>query len=202
MISYIRGELADVEENKVIVDAGGIGYGIFMSGHAIGLLPRVGSEVKIYTYLNVKEDCMQLFGFLTRDELSVFRLLITVNGIGSKGGLGILSKLTPDELRFAVMAGDVKLISSAPGIGRKTAEKLILELKDKLSIEDVLERQTSEDGQIMGAEDSEVQQEAVQALTALGYGNAESLKAVRQVELADGMTTEDVLKQALKYMMF
>ncbi|MCU6685428.1 Holliday junction branch migration protein RuvA [Dorea acetigenes] len=202
MISYIRGELADVEENKVIVDAGGIGYGIFMSGHAIGLLPRVGSEVKIYTYLNVKEDCMQLFGFLTRDELSVFRLLITVNGIGPKGGLGILSKLTPDELRFAVMAGDVKLISSAPGIGRKTAEKLILELKDKLSIEDVLERQTSEDGQIMGAEDSEVQQEAVQALTALGYGNAESLKAVRQVELADGMTTEDVLKQALKYMMF
>ena len=202
MISYLRGELADVEENKVIVDAGGIGYGIFMSGHAIGLLPRVGSEVKIYTYLNVKEDCMQLFGFLTRDELSVFRLLITVNGIGPKGGLGILSKLTPDELRFAVMAGDVKLISSAPGIGRKTAEKLILELKDKLSIEDVLERQTSEDGQIMGAEDSEVQQEAVQALTALGYGNAESLKAVRQVELADGMTTEDVLKQALKYMMF
>ena len=202
MISYIRGELADVEENKVIVDAGGIGYGIFMSGHAIGLLPRVGSEVKIYTYLNVKEDCMQLFGFLTRDELSVFRLLITVNGIGPKGGLGILSKLTPDELRFAVMAGDVKLISSAPGIGRKTAEKLILELKDKLSIEDVLERQTSEDGQIMGAEDSEVQQEAVQALTALGYGNAESLKAVRQVELADGMTTEDVLNQALKYMMF
>ena len=202
MISYIRGELADVEENKVIVDAGGIGYGTFMSGHAIGLLPRVGSEVKIYTYLNVKEDCMQLFGFLTRDELSVFRLLITVNGIGPKGGLGILSKLTPDELRFAVMAGDVKLISSAPGIGRKTAEKLILELKDKLSIEDVLERQTSEDGQIMGAEDSEVQQEAVQALTALGYGNAESLKAVRQVELADGMTTEDVLKQALKYMMF
>ena len=158
--------------------------------------------MKIYTYLNVKEDCMQLFGFLTRDELSVFRLLITVNGIGPKGGLGILSKLTPDELRFAVMAGDVKLISSAPGIGRKTAEKLILELKDKLSIEDVLERQTSEDGQIMGAEDSEVQQEAVQALTALGYGNAESLKAVRQVELADGMTTEDVLKQALKYMMF
>ena len=134
MISYIRGELADVEENKVIVDAGGIGYGIFMSGHAIGLLPRVGSEVKIYTYLNVKEDCMQLFGFLTRDELSVFRLLITVNGIGPKGGLSILSKLTPDELRFAVMAGDVKLISSAPGIGRKTAEKLILELKDKLSI--------------------------------------------------------------------
>ena len=202
MISYIRGELADVEENKVIIDAGGIGYGIFMSGHAIGLLPRVGSEVKIYTYLNVKEDCMQLFGFLTRDELSVFRLLITVNGIGPKGGLSILSKLTPDELRFAVMAGDVKLISSAPGIGRKTAEKLILELKDKLSIEDVLERQAAEGGQIMGTEDSEVQQEAVQALTALGYGNAESLKAVRRVELADGMTTEDVLKRALKYMMF
>lgn len=202
MIAYIRGELALVEENRIIVDVGGVGYGIFMSGHAISLLPKTGSEVKIYTYLNVKEDCMQLFGFLTRDDLHIFKLLITVNGIGPKGGLSILSKLTPDDLRFAVMAGDAKAISSAPGIGKKTAEKIILELKDKLSIEDILEHQTAGGEQMVSAGDSGVQSEAVQALAALGYGNAESLKAVRKVEVTEGMTTEEVLKQALKNMMF
>ena len=145
---------------------------------------------------------MQLFGFLTRDELYVFKLLITVNGIGPKGGLSILSQLTPDDLRFAVMSGDVKTISSAPGIGKKTAEKLILELKDKLSIEDVFEHQSADGISTMTAGDNEIQSEAVQALTALGYGNAESLKAVRKVKITEGMATEDVLKQALKYMMF
>ena len=141
MISYIRGELVALEEDKVIVDVGGVGYGIFMSGQAMGQLPPVGSKVKIHTYLNVKEDAMQLYGFLNRDALSVFKLLIGVSGIGPKGGLGILAQLTPDELRFAVMSKDIKAISAAPGIGKKTAEKLIVELKDKLKIEDVLDHQ-------------------------------------------------------------
>ena len=129
MISYIRGELVALEEDKAIVDVGGVGYGIFMSGQAMGQLPPVGSKVKIHTYLNVKEDAMQLYGFLNRDALSVFKLLIGVSGIGPKGGLGILAQLTPDELRFAVMSKDIKAISAAPGIGKKTAEKLIVELK-------------------------------------------------------------------------
>ena len=128
MISYIRGELVALEEDKAIVDVGGVGYGIFMSGQAMGQLPPVGSKVKIHTYLNVKEDAMQLYGFLNRDALSVFKLLIGVSGIGPKGGLGILAQLTPDELRFAVMSKDIKAISAAPGIGKKTAEKLIVEL--------------------------------------------------------------------------
>ena len=132
MISYIRGTLAFFEEDKVVVDVGGVGYGIYMSGQDMSRLGPAGTEVRIHTYLNVKEDAMQLYGFLTRDALQVFRLLISVSGIGPKGGLGILSALTPDDLRFAVMAGDVKAISAAPGIGKKTAEKLILELKDKL----------------------------------------------------------------------
>ena len=114
-----------LEEDRILVDVGGVGYGIFMSGSAMGKLPSVGKEVKIHTYLNVKEDAMQLFGFLTRDDLRVFKLLIGVNGIGPKGGLAILSVLTPDDLRFAVMANDVKAISSAPGIGKKTAEKIV-----------------------------------------------------------------------------
>ena len=119
MISYIKGELAAVGEEQVVVEVQGIGYGIFMPGQAMTMLPPIGSEVKIHTYLNVREDAMQLFGFLTKDDLKVFRLLIGVNGIGPKGGLNILSKMTPDDLRFAVLAGDVKAISAAPGIGKK-----------------------------------------------------------------------------------
>ena len=132
MISYIRGQLASVEEDKVIVDVGGVGYGIYMSTHSMSLLPSAGNEVKLHTYLNVKEEAMQLFGFLTRDDLQVFKLLIGVSGIGPKGGQSILSVLSPDDLRFAVAAGDVKAIQAAPGIGKKTAEELKAEYESKL----------------------------------------------------------------------
>ena len=202
MISYIRGELAAVEEQKAVVDVGGVGYGIFMSQQALSLLPPVGEEVKIHTYLNVKEDAMQLYGFLTRDDLEIFRLLIGVSGIGPKGGLNILSSLSPDELRFAVMSGDAKTISSAPGIGKKTAEKLILELKDKLNIEDMLNHAAHGDeapGTVQEKAEEGMQAEAVQALVALGYGSAESLRAVKKTS-PDCATVEDVLKEALKYL--
>ena len=196
MISYIRGELVALEDDKVIVDVGGVGYGIFMSGQAMGQLPPVGSKVKIHTYLNVKEDAMQLYGFLNRDALSVFKLLIGVSGIGPKGGLGILAQLTPDELRFAVMSKDIKAISAAPGIGKKT------ELKDKLKIEDVLDHQV--EAANGAAEDTVnaqgLQADAVQALTALGYGSTEALQAVRKVEMDESTTVEDLLKGALKYL--
>lgn len=203
MISYIRGELAALENDKVVVDVGGVGYGIFMSAQTMSLLPPIGNEVKLYTYLNVKEDLMQLFGFLTRDDLQVFKLLIGVSGIGPKGGQSILSVLSPDDLRFAVMANDVKAISSAPGIGKKTAQKLIVELHDKLSIEDVLDHVAAGGDKESGsAQGSGVQSEAVQALVALGYGSTEALKAVKQVEIKEDMVVEDVLKQALKLMVF
>lgn len=200
MISYIRGELAAVEKEKVIVDVGGVGYGIYMPGQAMGLLPQPGNEVKIHTYLNVREDAMQLFGFLTRDDLEVFKLVIGVSGIGPKGGLSILSQMTPDDLRFAVLSGDVKAISAAPGIGKKTAEKLIIELKDKLNIEDVLTHAADSSAAAVPVNNGGIQSEAVQALVALGYGSTESLRAVKQVEL-DNPTVEDVLKEALKKML-
>ena len=203
MITYIRGELVAIEEDKAIVDVNGVGYGIFMPGTAMNYLPPIGEEVKLHTYMNVREDAMQLFGFLTRDDLKVFKLVIGVSGIGPKGGLSILSKLSPDELRFAVMANDAKAISAAPGIGKKTAEKLIIELKDKLSIEDVLEK---------GADDSAVpvsvgaangaQAEAIQALVALGYSNTEAVKAVKKVQIDDTTSVEHILKAALRFMMF
>lgn len=202
MISYIRGELAAVEEDRIIVDVGGVGYGIFMPGESITRLPAVGSEIKVHTYLNVREDAMQLFGFLTRDDLKVFRLVIGVSGIGPKGGLSILSCLTPDDLRFAVMAGDAKAISKAPGIGKKTAEKLIIELKDKLSIEDTLTHIADEEDVIPAAGGtSEVQAEAVQALVALGYGSSEAVKAVQKAAPSPDDSVETVLKAALKQMM-
>lgn len=203
MIQFIRGKLVSVEEDRVIVDVNGVGCGIFMSVQAMSLLPQTGSEVKIHTYLNVKEDAMQLFGFLTRDDLMIFRLLIGVNGIGPKGGQAILSVLSPDDLRFAVLAGDAKAISAAPGIGKKTAEKLILELRDKLKIEDALEHKVSETAVAGKAAEGagSVQGEAVQALVALGYGSTEALRAVKQVPADEETDVESVLKAALKILL-
>ena len=202
MISYVRGELAAVEPQKAIVDVGGIGYGVYMSQQALSVLPQPGNEVKLYTYLNVKEDAMQLFGFLTKDDLDIFKLVIGVSGIGPKGGLNILSCMSPDELRFAIMSGDAKAISAAPGIGKKTAEKLILELRDKVDIEDVLEHATHGGDEALPGTDggeSGMQAEAVQALVALGYGSAESMRAVRKTS-PDCASVEEILKEALKYL--
>ena len=205
MISYIRGELCDIEEQKAIVDVNGVGYGIYMPQQALSLLPPMGQQVKIHTNLNIREDAMQLFGFLTKEDLNVFRLLIGVNGIGPKAGLNILSCLSPDELRFAVLSGDAKAISATPGIGKKTAEKLILELKDKLNIEDMLEHAAhggdSEDlASGTDTASNTMQAEAVQALTALGYGSAESLRAVKKSS-PECSSVEDILKEALKFLL-
>ena len=205
MISYIRGELCDIEEQKAIVDVNGVGYGIYMPQQALSLLPPMGQQVKIHTYLNIREDAMQLFGFLTKEDLNVFRLLIGVNGIGPKAGLNILSCLSPDELRFAGLSGDAKAMSATPGIGKKTAEKLILELKDKLNIEDMLEHAAhggdSEDlASGTDTASNTMQAEAVQALTALGYGSAESLRAVKKSS-PECSSVEDILKEALKFLL-
>ena len=203
MITYIRGILEGMEEDKVIVDVGGVGYGIYMAGTAMGRLPALGKEVKIHTHLHVKEDLMQLYGFLTRDELRVFRLLIGVSGIGPKGGLGILSALEPDDLRFAVASNDVKAIQAAPGIGKKTAEKLILELKDKFDLQEAFEQKLAGNqaaAAVRQTGEPDAFQDAVQALTALGYSGTEALQAVKKVEITEGMDSEAVLKAALKHM--
>ncbi len=203
MISYVRGELVAIEDDKVILDVNGVGFGIYMPAQSMTLLPTIGEEVRLHTYMNVREDAMQLFGFLTRDDLNVFKLVIGVSGIGPKGGLNILSQLSPDDLRFAVMANDAKTIAATPGIGKKTAEKLIIELKDKLSIEDVLNKTVEQDAMTHVTNASnEIQAEAVQALVALGYGSTEAMKAVKKVPTDEATTVEEVLKLALKNMMF
>lgn len=197
MISFVKGRLVETGTDHIVVENQGIGYLIFVPASVLDQMPASGSEVKIYTYLYVREDALCLYGFLTRDDLHVFKLLITVNGIGPKGALGILSTISPDNLRFAVLAGDTKTISKAPGIGSKTAQKLIIELKDKLKQEDVF----GEDDPVIqavpqGAKSSS--NEAVLAMVALGYSQAEALKAVRQCEIREDMTSDEILKLALK----
>lgn len=203
MVSYIKGELISIEEEKVIIDVNGIGFGIFMPLQSMNYLPPNGEEVRLHTYMNVREDAIQLYGFLTRDDLKVFKLLIGVSGIGPKGGLSILSQMSPDDLRFAVMANDAKTIAKAPGIGKKTAEKLIIELKDKLDIEDVLNREAENDHLVSSISPSNgVQADAIQALVALGYGSTDATKAVKKVELYKDITVEEILKESLKHIMF
>lgn len=207
MISYIRGSLAhlDPEEGLVVVETGGVGYGILISGKDLDLLPSHGEEIRLYTYLQVKEDGLQLYGFLTREDQKLFKMLIGVSGIGPKGALGILTALSADDLRFAVLADDAKAISKAPGIGHKTAQKLILELKDKLKLEDALEARLAKADMRSGtaaAGLTAAKNEAVEALTALGYSSSDALKAVRQVELTEEMSVEAILKAALKHLTF
>ena len=204
MYSYIKGELSEiVAENHIVVENGGIGYNIYIPGQVLSLLPGVGEEVKIYTYLCVREDAFILYGFLTRDDLNVFKLLIGVSGIGPKGGQAILSVLSPDDLRFAVMADDVKAISSAPGIGKKTAQKLIVELKDKLSLEDAFEQKLSHTQEAVSGNGLKgIRNEAVEALVSLGYSSTEALKVLRDIEITEDSSVEDILKLALKQMAF
>ena len=190
MIAYIKGTVEEILEDRVILETGNMGYNIFMPMGAVEHLLHKGQEIKIHTYLNVKEEALQLFGFLTRDDLNTFKLLLGVNGIGPKAALGVLSGLSADELRFAVLADDVKTISRAPGIGKKTAQKLILELKDKFNIQEALEMK-AEHVQMPGTGETDLtdmKKEAVEALTALGYSGADALRAVKKVELTPDMS--------------
>lgn len=202
MYSYIKGELVEVMDDTIVVEAGQIGYNIHIPASMIDNFTGTGQNVKIYTYLHVKEDDMQLYGFLTRDDLNIFKLLLGVSGIGPKGALAVLSVLTPDDLRFAVLGEDAKAIAKAPGIGNKTAQRVILELKDKLRLEDAFEAKTAHVAEANANSASSVKSEAIQALTALGYSSSEALKAVSGIELTEDITVEEVLKAALKQMAF
>lgn len=205
MYAYIKGILEEITEDAVVVEAGGIGYNIKVSASTADLLPGIGSEVKVYTYTLVREDAFSLYGFLTRDDLDIFKKLITVSGIGPKGGLAILSVMSADALRFAVMAGDAKAIAKAPGVGAKTAERVILDLRDKISLEDTLRGMGGDLGSgqaadASGTTDNLMKREAIEALVALGYSASDATAAVKKVEAGAEATSETILKQALKYM--
>ena len=198
MIAYLIGKVAAVAEKKVILDVNHVGFALSVSDRDIRSMPPVGEEVKMYTYMSVREDAISLFGFLRKDELELYRMMINVSGIGPKGGLNILSVLSADALRLAVLSDDAKAIAKAPGIGNKTAQKLILELKDKMKLEDVLDDIARDDDREEGSALEAVRSEAAQALSALGYSSSDALFAVRKVKVTEGMTAEEVLKLALR----
>lgn len=197
MISFVRGRLASVGENSVEIDVGGIGYEVFVPTSVIASLPSKGSEVELFTHLNVKEDEMSLFGFLTRDALAVFKLLISVSGVGPKGALGLLSFVSPDDLRFAILSSDVKLLSKAPGIGKKTAERLVVELKDRFGKEEEIRAIDREIGSSASFAASDPKQDAVLALMELGFSGTDAYKAVRELD-PEEKDVEVLLKEALK----
>lgn len=203
MIGYVSGTLAEVEEEYIIIDVNGLGIRVLLGASFLCEMPAIGTNMKVYTYTYVKEDAFLLYGFRSKDELSLFKLLIGVSGVGPKSALGVLSVLSADDLRFAIYAGDAKTIAKAPGIGKKTAERLVLELKGKVSIED-----NSSDSLLSEIASSDLEQEprrnrkdAIEALVALGYSNMEAAKAVKSVNPTEDMEVEDILKQSLKYLM-
>ncbi len=200
MLSYIIGEVAEISADTVVIENNGIGFNIKTSAMTIDSLPPVGDMVRIYTYLHVREDAMQIFGFLSKDELEVFKLLLNVNGIGPKGALGILSAISTDDLRFAVLSDDVNLIKSCPGVGDKTAQKLIIELKDKLRLEDAFEMAVNNNNKKNTVQDNTVivMNEAVEALVSLGYSSKDAIAAVKKVENIQNKNSEQILKEALK----
>lgn len=199
MISYIKGALERRAESYIIIETGGIGYQIFVSPATLAKLPQTGEMVKVFTYFSVKEDGISLYGFATMEEQEMFHKLLTVSGVGPKGALGFLSQLTPQEIILAIISEDVKTLSKAPGVGRKTAQRVILELKDKFKTEDALSMGEELQGVVETAMGGDAKFEAIDAMTALGYSRSEAAKAVNAVA-AEGMSTEDILKAALKKM--
>lgn len=193
MYAYISGKIADKANNYVVIDNGGMGYKIFMSPSVIEKLPDVGEFQKIHTYYYVREDVISLYGFLTNEELRMFELLLSVSGIGAKSAIQILSSITPSSFALAVISNDVSKIVKIPGIGNKTAARIILELKDKLKTEQAI----SKNEQVVEAiHESEKDTEAVIALQVLGYTRKEIEKALEKFE-TQNLTVEEIIKKAL-----
>lgn len=196
MLEYIKGTVAYLSEEYVVIENNGIGYCIYTSSNTLSKL-GTGDIITIYTHMHVREDDLRLFGFATRDELQAFLLLIHVNGIGPKGALSILSVLTMDELRMAILSEDSKAISKANGIGAKTAQRVIIELKDKFKLDDILE-DASTGTYLSEAMNHDMITEAQMALTSLGYSNIEALRAIKKVDNYESLSVEELLKEALK----
>lgn len=198
MIAYVKGVLAVVGQDSIIIDKGGIGININVPVSIISTLPSIGSEVKVFTYTYVREDAIALYGFMTMDDLDVFKLLINVNGVGTKTALGILSAITPNELRLAVISADYKTITKAPGIGKKSAERIVLELRDKVKM-------VIEDDSYIAVDSGDVAKSdsvniALEALVSLGFNYGDAAKAVKQVDNYEEMDDESLIKAALKHL--
>ncbi|MCR4989828.1 MAG: Holliday junction branch migration protein RuvA [Lachnospiraceae bacterium] len=203
MIAHVNGILDDIYEDRVVVDVNGLGINVFVSTRTLSELPGTGSEIKLYTYTAVREDAFNLYGFTSKEDLFIFKKLITVNGVGPKGAMGVLSVLGAEELKYAILSGDPKIISSAPGIGKKTAERIILDLKDKLDWDSGMinkEIGVQMNKGAVGAVDDPIKADAIKALMALGYNSKEASSAVIKTDTSGLSDVESILKEALKYL--
>lgn len=211
MIAFLSGTIEYLDADTVVIDVGGVGYEVKISAEVSGALTAVGTgnAVKLYTYTYLREDQIALYGFRSRDDLALFRQLITVSGIGPKGGLSLLSTMSADDLRFAIVSGDARMIARTPGVGKKTAERLILDLRDRISSAYALPEESglAADGPAASggnrqdagaAEESTPAADAIEALVALGYMRAEAARAVKKCSQKDD--TGAILQEALRYL--
>ncbi|MDO5156608.1 MAG: Holliday junction branch migration protein RuvA [Eubacteriales bacterium] len=200
MIGYIKGTVEALEQDYILLENNGIGYQIFTSAMVLNQIANLHQTVQIFTYLHVREEGIALFGFLTKRELDTFKLLLTVSGVGPKAALAILSVLSVNDLAVAIMAGDTKAITKANGVGAKGANRIIMELKDKLSLDDMFDQDVVPAHQTSEMINSNTVQDTILALVSLGYSETEAFRAVKQIAGAEEMNPEDLLKQALKKM--
>ena len=196
MFAYIKGTLEEKGNGYVIVETGGIGYKIFMSNTSIGILGELKQTVKVHTYYYVREDNISLYGFVTKEELSMFELLLSVSGIGAKSAITMLSNIEPSAFALAVITDDIKKLTKIPGVGTKSAQRIVLELKDKLKAD----RELAKSEEIVNViEKEESLDEATAALQILGYNIRDIEKAYEKFD-RKSMSTEDVIKAALRYL--
>ena len=196
MIAYVKGKLDTKTNTFVVIDVQGIGYKIFMSAKSIESLGEIGQEVKVYTHYYVREDNISLYGFSSNEELRMFELLISVSGVGAKSAIAMLSEITPSSFALAVITDDISKLVKIPGIGKKTAARIILELKDKLKTETAIEQTEEVNVQIEKENDSN---EAIAALQVLGYTRKEIEKVFEKIDIKK-LELEEIIKQALKYL--
>ena len=195
MYAYIYGEIVEKEPDNIVIECNGIGYNIHIAPGMMAKFPSVGQMARVYTYTSVREDAFWLYGFSTKDELSLFKQLITVSGVGPKAAMGILSVMDVDTIRLAVISQDAKMLAKAPGVGAKSASRIVLELKDKIKPEDVIGRSVEDDDDsVVGT----VKQEATEALVALGYTVSDAYKVLQKLDITENTRVEDVIKMALR----
>ncbi|MGN1311009.1 MAG: Holliday junction branch migration protein RuvA [Clostridia bacterium] len=195
MFAYIKGSLEIKSTNYIVIEAGGIGYKIYMSAKSIGTIGNVGENVKVHTHYHVREDDISLYGFNTEEELRMFEILISVSGVGVKSALTMLSDISPASFAMAVINDDVTRLTKVPGVGKKTAQRLILELKDKLKSEDISGEEISK----TDIKEDKIDNDAIIALKVLGYNKKEIEQALEKIDIRD-LTVEDTIKTALKYL--
>lgn len=200
MYSYIKGTVEEINIDHIVIDNNGIGYEVIVPTTMLASLRLKEPDTKIYTYYHVTENGVALYGFEDKEMKSLFKLLIGVNGIGPKGAIAILSTLTVADLRFAIAGEDSKAIAKAPGIGAKTAQRVIIDLKDKIDFEEAFESKLNVNA--TGVIANDVKSDVVMALASLGYSSTESLKAMQDISIDENMDVETLLKETLKRLTF